>query len=262
MRIIHSVSTQGGMRKSNKTNSLVLITSLESTYSDRWEEDVLHYTGEGLNGDQVLKRQNLTLAESNENGVNVFLYEKLRENAYRFHGRVKLSAHPYQELQNDESDKSRKVWMFPLKATEVAPSIPKSLVDSELIKEQKKLRKLAKDALAAAAMKDSKRARKSARVVTTIQQQRSPAISLCIKAFAEGVCDLCSVEAPFRDEYDQPYLECHHITWLAKGGEDVLENTVALCPNCHRKMHHLNNQEDITRLKVVANARRSEIEST
>jgi len=25
---------------------------------------------------------------------------------------------------------------------------------------------------------------------------------------------------------------------LSEGGEDTLENAIALCPNCHRKMHY------------------------
>ncbi|WP_068985414.1 HNH endonuclease [Lysinibacillus xylanilyticus] len=32
---------------------------------------------------------------------------------------------------------------------------------------------------------------------------------------------------------------------LWKGGEDTIENCVALCPNCHRKMHSLALNEDI-----------------
>lgn len=46
-------SPQGGMRKSNKTNTLVLITNhLESVYNDVWEDDILHYTGMGQSGNQ------------------------------------------------------------------------------------------------------------------------------------------------------------------------------------------------------------------
>ena len=49
-----------------------------------------------------------------------------------------------------------------------------------------------------------------------------------------------------------PYLETHHIEWLSKGGEDTIDNTVALCPNCHRRMHSLNSKKDVEKLKVVA----------
>jgi 5-methylcytosine-specific restriction protein A len=74
------------------------------------------------------------------------------------------------------------------------------------------------------------------------------------KRRAQGVCELCSEAAPFKDSKDQPYLETHHIKWLAEGGEDSIENTVALCPNCHRKMHVLNLQSDrekLLQLKAV-----------
>lgn len=56
---------------------------------------------------------------------------------------------------------------------------------------------------------------------------------------ANGVCEKCHKSAPFRKRGDQtPYLEVHHVVWLSKGGEDTVENTLALCPNCHREAHH------------------------
>jgi hypothetical protein len=36
------------------------------------------------------------------------------------------------------------------------------------------------------------------------------------------------------------FFESHHIVWLFKGGDDTIENSTALCPNCHRKMQSLN----------------------
>lgn len=38
---------------------------------------------------------------------------------------------------------------------------------------------------------------------------------------------------------------------LSSGGPDVIYNTVALCPNCHRKIHSLDNTEDKEFLKKV-----------
>ena len=55
--------------------------------------------------------------------------------------------------------------------------------------------------------------------------------------------------APFADQAGEPYLECHHIEWLSKGGMDSADNCVALCPNCHRKMHTLNDPDDVNILK-------------
>ena len=77
-------------------------------------------------------------------------------------------------------------------------------------------------------------------------------ISAYAKKRAMGFCQLCGKPAPFKDKAGNPYLESHHIVWLSKGGEDSLENTVALCPNCHRKMHVLSAPSDIDALLFAA----------
>jgi 5-methylcytosine-specific restriction protein A len=56
---------------------------------------------------------------------------------------------------------------------------------------------------------------------------------------AGGRCEACAADAPFRRAKDgTPYLEVHHTMQLAVGGDDSIENTVALCPNCHRRSHY------------------------
>ena len=55
---------------------------------------------------------------------------------------------------------------------------------------------------------------------------------------AEGRCGSCGGAAPFSKNSDQsPFLEVHHKLPLSEGGEDTIENTIALCPNCHRQEH-------------------------
>jgi 5-methylcytosine-specific restriction enzyme A len=55
---------------------------------------------------------------------------------------------------------------------------------------------------------------------------------------ANGRCEKCRNPAPFRKKSDgTPFLEVHHWTPLANGGEDSVENAGALCPNCHREVH-------------------------
>ena len=73
-----------------------------------------------------------------------------------------------------------------------------------------------------------------------------------VKERAEGICQLCNKPAPFYNKKGEPYLECHHIVWIARGGADVVYNAVALCPNCHRKMHSLDEPADVAYLKKVA----------
>lgn len=85
--------------------------------------------------------------------------------------------------------------------------------------------------------------------ITSVVYQRDPYISVYAKRRAKGRCDLCGKQAPFFDKHQKPYLECHHVEWLSRGGEDSVDNVVALCPNCHRRMHVLDSQSDIAKLE-------------
>lgn len=54
---------------------------------------------------------------------------------------------------------------------------------------------------------------------------------------ANGICEACRQPAPFLDSSNYPFLEVHHVRHLADGGSDTISNAVALCPNCHRRLH-------------------------
>ncbi|WP_340394308.1 HNH endonuclease signature motif containing protein [Paenibacillus sp. FSL E2-0177] len=79
--------------------------------------------------------------------------------------------------------------------------------------------------------------------------ERDETVKLVAKILANGDCQLCELPAPFLDSQGNPFLESHHIIWLSKGGFDTLENSIALCPNCHSKMHILDKEEDVEKLK-------------
>lgn len=67
---------------------------------------------------------------------------------------------------------------------------------------------------------------------------RNAAIAAETLRRANGQCQDCGNTAPFVRKSDgTPYLEVHHVLRLADDGPDSLENTLALCPNCHRKWH-------------------------
>lgn len=72
---------------------------------------------------------------------------------------------------------------------------------------------------------------------------RNPYVVSAALLRAEGVCEMPSCgAAPFiRGDYSV-YLEVHHIVPLAEYGDDRLENVAALCPNCHRELHHGSNR--------------------
>lgn len=79
----------------------------------------------------------------------------------------------------------------------------------------------------------------SKKLQTSIRYSRSKEVVRATKKRANGICEMCHQPAPFKDKKGEPYLEVHHVIWLSKGGEDSTDNTVALCPNCHRKVHVL-----------------------
>ena len=67
---------------------------------------------------------------------------------------------------------------------------------------------------------------------------RNPDVVAEVLDRANGHCESCRLPAPFARVTDgTPYLEVHHIVFLANGGEDTVSNAEALCPNCHRKKH-------------------------
>jgi len=250
-------SPQGGMRRATRTNTLVIISNhVESIYDDRWIEGVLHYTGMGQKGDQTITgTQNRTLAESGKNGVGVHLFEVHRPRVYTYAGEVSLAKPPYQEEQADADGNQRKVWVFPLALNSgVLPVVPFEVVLEAERRKQKQARRLSDEELALKA-RESGRARVGVQSTITKQHQRSAWVAEYAKRRAKGHCELCKEKAPFADQSGKPYLETHHIEWLARGGADTVGNTVALCPNCHRKMHVLDSQEDKANLLGMAGAR-------
>ena len=232
----------GGMRRSKKTGTLVIISDhTKNFYHDEWKDGVLHYTGMGKNGDQVLEgNQNGTLYHSDTNGVNVHLFEVLEKSVYTYKGIVKLAAQPYQAAQETFDGEMRSVWIFPVKpvldieewAIEVMEKEAVTLSNTELYKRVK-------------AVKCESR---KPRTVETKVYDRDPYLKELVKRIAEGKCQYCGETAPFIDKNGEPYLEEHHVTWLARGGSDTIDNVVVVCPNCHTKAHVLD--DDITKITL------------
>ena len=81
------------------------------------------------------------------------------------------------------------------------------------------------------------------------QFTRNEYIREYVRLRADGFCELCENKAPFCDRYGSPFLETHHVEYLSKGGKDSIENVVALCPNCHRRIHNLKLESDSNFLK-------------
>lgn len=93
---------------------------------------------------------------------------------------------------------------------------------------------------------------KKSQKTETVVYYRSPYVKEMVKRIADGKCQMCGEQAPFYDKKKKPYLEEHHVIRLADGGSDKMDNVVALCPNCHRKVHVLNKKKDTVVLEGIA----------
>jgi 5-methylcytosine-specific restriction protein A len=227
LREIFKCSPQGGMRRSLTTNTLVIVSNhVTSIYDDRWVGGIFHYTGMGQVGDQFLdSAQNKTLAESNTNSVGVFLFEVFTDKEYTFIGQVVLSGAPYYESQPDAKGNTRRACMFPLTVLggEV-PIIESEKAQSPLKQKERKARRLTDAEVEERAARG--RRQSGSREISSQQYDRDPWVAECTKRRANGICQLCNDSAPFNKSDGEPYLETHHVVWLARGGEDTIEDAV------------------------------------
>lgn len=243
---------QGGMRRSHKTGTLVLISNNtgKSIYKNKWINNQLHYTGMGQQGDQSLDyRQNKTLNQLDTNGVKAYLFEVFKEREYTFAGEVILAGEPYSELETDSNGDMRKVYKFPLEILSNSYIVPEELVAAADKKVEYQLHNESDENIMMIAEQQSEYnvGKTLKREVIATRYERNPAIKEYALRLAKGICQLCDRKAPFKNK-EVPFLEVHHIEYLSEGGDDTIENTIAVCPNCHRKLHVLELPEDKAKL--------------
>lgn len=67
--------------------------------------------------------------------------------------------------------------------------------------------------------------------------QRSNDVRIYVLVRAKGKGEGCGVAAPFLRLDGSAYLEPHHLRRLSDGGPNYPAHVIALCPNCHRRVH-------------------------
>lgn len=249
---ILDITIMKGMNFKINKNRLILIRNhVKSIYLDRQEGDILYYTGEGTTGNQSLTGANRRLLDSNKDNTEVYLFEVFEKTKYTYKGLVFLLKEPLIEQQTDIYGNNRSVYVFPLKLNTIASINNIENIEKAIQINNKRIKSLSNDELERRIKQSQKESSGYTYSKTTIYQ-RSPYIVEYVLRRAHGICELCEQKAPFCKPNGEAYLEVHHIIQLAKGGPDTTSNTVALCPNCHRKMHSLNKTIDIKKLESKA----------
>jgi 5-methylcytosine-specific restriction protein A len=142
------------------------------------------------------------------------------------------------EQRPDKDGKQRSALIFELEvesdpaAPKMAMTAPKAVSERSLRLWSRPLKEVRALAIAAPAGQVSVAERRR------IVHQRSEAVRVYVLRRADGTCECCEQPAPFVRKNGAPYLEPHHVDRLADGGPDDPAHVAALCPNCHRRIHH------------------------
>lgn len=232
---------QGGMSTPKDHPTIFLFTGeggAEHGYRDEPKLDGTYwYTGEGQRGDMAFVRANRALLEHHEDGKQVHLFEALGNGDVRYIGEVSYLGHHFEE-RPDSGGRMRQAIVFEL-GLEPPAELGELVQAREPIEHysarqllRKPLEELRRLALAGAGKNASLRVqRRNVHV-------RSDAVRTYVLRRAGGACEGCGAPAPFQTKQGQPYLEPHHTTRIADGGPDHPAHVIALCPTCHRRVHH------------------------
>ena len=202
-------------------------------YEDEFLEDgTFLYSGEGAEGDMSMDGGNEAIRSHQKNNKDLHLFE---DTDYpwivNYVGQYQYAGHQWDTLEDNDGNQ-REAIRFRLKPlggnkVEIDEGSPSSLSDSELFAKAKE--------------SSPTRSSDSSSTKTTTSRQtfsRSEVVREFALRDADGICQGCNEEAPFIGEHGEPYLEVHHLHRRSDGGTDDPENVIALCPNCHRRVHH------------------------
>ncbi len=81
---------------------------------------------------------------------------------------------------------------------------------------------------------------------TIYTYSRNNTLKNYVKRRSDYSCEMpsCNYQG-FQKENGERYIEIHHVIPLSERGEDSINNTVALCPNCHRALHYASNRQEL-----------------
>lgn len=225
----YSGQQQGGIITPSQHPLVIIITGeegLEHGYADRTRDDgAFEYFGEGQVGDMVMQRGNLAIASHAADSKSLLLFQKTAE-GLRFLGEMVYDKH-HTERAPDRERNQRDAIVFELRPLSAIVETTDEPAQAEPAKGLEQLRALAKAAVAPSNRTSSVRN----------VYQRSRDVRTYVLARASGNCEGCKSSAPFIRKDGTPYLEPHHIRRVSDGGPDDPSFVIALCPNCHRRVH-------------------------
>ncbi len=198
-------------------------------YDDELKDDgKFIYTGEGRDGDMEMNGGNAAIRNQPVNNTELHVFE-IEEGAWQvtYVGQYQYEDHYWTRLpdRNGNMRDAVRFELVPVGGLEIDTGVRdlSSVSNAELYDLAEKS---VKGESSPSASSDSR---------TTYP--RSEVVKRYALKVADGICQGCESEAPFLDEEGEPFLEVHHMKRRSDGGADHPDNVVALCPNCHRRVH-------------------------
>ena len=233
---IYGGSGQGGIAPSAEHSSVFLFTATSGAqfgYSDHWDEDGMYiYCGQGQIGDMEFKRGNRAIRDHINDSRELHLFESSKKSGFAKYLGEFACASWHEETTPDRDGNDRIGIFFHLMPIEdlQSPSAVEPIKEALPI-DKKSLRELAYDNSLKPKGETSSEGRRRI-------YKRSKAVRDYVLARAEGLCEGCNLPAPFMRSSGEPYLEPHHTLRISDGGPDIPTAVIALCPNCHRRVHN------------------------
>lgn len=231
-------SSRSGISPSAKTPAIFIFTGdsgAQYGYEDTHGKDgIFTYTGEGQTNDMTLSKGNLAILQHAENGKALYLFESLgKSQGQRYIGEYDCASHEWR-TGLDKQGNDRQIVVFNLVPAGRELDLIDCAEDDEETDTVTSLAEARKLALAAAAGGTVGGKGSALRTI----YQRSKRIADYVLRRAGGNCESCKEPAPFMKKNGSPYLEPHHVNRLSDGGLDHPRYIGAICPACHREIHH------------------------
>lgn len=240
INIPYGGSRQSGISTSNQTPAIFLFTGDSGEkygYRDAFDADgVFSYTGEGQLGDMQFTKGNLSITNHARDGRALHVFESLgKGEGQKYVGEFTYVNHRFQR-GHDRVGNDRQIIVFHLVpvgrgADDVQPEEIDETSSSASTPDLAEARKRALLAFGANEGSGGKEAKKKLYV-------RSKAVRDYVLLRSRGECESCHKPAPFERVDGSPYLEPHHTTRVSDGGLDHPRFVAAICPTCHREIHH------------------------
>lgn len=231
-------SAYSGISPSTKSPAIFIFsgaTGGQYGYEDKHSNDgVFIYTGEGQVDDMTLTKGNLAILEHVKQGKALHVFEIIgNKQGQKYIGEYTCASHEWSRGP-DKFNKDRKIVRFNLVPVEVDFDSHTYAEEDDALGPAISLAEARKLALAAAESGSAGEKGSARRTV----YRRNRRIAEYVLRRSGGNCESCENPAPFMKTNGSPYLEPHHVNRLSDGGLDHPRFIGAICPTCHREIHH------------------------